>query len=119
MLDQQADALGFGPEIEFAGPLRLGISDELAEDIVALVREGLSNVAKHARARNTRIAVSLVEEVVTVSITDDGVGMDTATRDSGLANLRHRAESRGGRFTVTNPAGGGTYLGWTALITSE
>jgi GAF domain-containing protein len=50
VLDQGAAALGFAAEIEFAGPLRLGISDDLAEDIVAVVREGLSNVATHARA---------------------------------------------------------------------
>lgn len=119
VLDQQSDALGFNPEIEFAGPLRLGISDELADDIVAVVREGLSNVAKHARARHARITVSLVDEIVTVTVTDDGDGLDGPTRDSGLANLRHRAECRGGCFIISSAAGGGTRLEWTAQVASD
>ncbi len=118
VLDQEAEALGFAPEIEFAGPLRLGICDDLAEGIIAVVREALSNVAKHARARHARIAVSLVDEVVTVTVADDGIGIDGPIRDSGLANLRYRAECRGGRFTVTSPAEGGTRLEWTAQIPS-
>lgn len=119
VLDQQSQALGFAPEIEFAGPLRLGICDDLAEDIVAVVREGLSNVAKHARAQHARIAVSLVDEVVTVTIADDGIGIDSPIRDSGLGNLRRRAEYRGGRFTVSSPAEGGTRLEWTVQISSD
>jgi signal transduction histidine kinase len=119
VLDQQAEALGFNPEIEFAGPLRLGISHAMAEDIVAVVREGLSNVARHARARHARIAVTLVDEVVTVTITDDGVGMNGPARDSGLANLRHRAECRGGRFAVSSPLGGGTRLEWIAQVEAD
>jgi signal transduction histidine kinase len=119
VLGQEAEALGFSAEIEFAGPLRLGISDDLAEDMVAVVREGLTNVAKHAHARHASIAVSLVEEVVTVTITDDGIGMNDPTRDSGLANLRRRAESRGGRFTVSSPETGGTRVEWSAPVSSE
>lgn len=49
----------------------------------------------------------------------DGMGMNGRIRDSGLANLRRRAEYRGGRFTVSSPADGGTRLDWTALITSD
>ena len=83
------------------------------------MREGLSNVARHARARHARISVTLVDEVVTVTIADDGVGMHGPTRDSGLANHRHRAECRGGHFAVSSPEEGGTRLEWIAQVAAD
>ena len=51
-----------------------------------------------------------------VEVVDDGVGMGESERRSGLANLRKRAESRGGTFVVESANGGGTRVSWVVPI---
>jgi two-component system, NarL family, sensor histidine kinase DevS len=99
------------PRVTFHGAVDVLVLDEVAEDIVAVVREALSNVARHAGASSTQIDLIADAEVI-CQVTDDGVGMGSATRSSGLANLKRRAEARGGAFSVTSPLSGGTFLEW-------
>ena len=54
--------------------------------------------------------------LITLDISDNGRGLGTATRSSGLANMRHRAERNGGTFQVSTLASGGTQLIWTARL---
>jgi len=84
---------------------------ELVPDLVAVVRELLTNVVRHAHA--TRVAVDVeVDGEVRVVVTDDGAGLPEVHARSGLANLADRAERRGGRLVVsTGPAG--TEARWT------
>jgi signal transduction histidine kinase len=84
---------------------------ELVPDLLAVVRELVTNVVRHATA--SRVTVTLtVDEEVRVVVTDDGVGLRPGTARSGLANLADRAERRGGRLsTVSRPVG--TQLRWT------
>ncbi len=72
--------------------------------------EALTNVAKHARARNVRIGVLEHDGTVTAEIEDDGLGGADQTRGSGLRSLNDRVEAVGGRLTVESPASGGTRL---------
>jgi signal transduction histidine kinase len=78
---------------------------EMLPDLVAVVRELVSNVVRHAAAR--RVTVSLdVDDEVLVTVTDDGTGLPQVHARSGLANLADRAERRGGRLVVSSgPAG--------------
>ena len=64
----------------------------------------------------TAVTVSLVlqDGLITLDITDDGRGLGTPTRSSGLSSMRRRAELNGGTFQLTTPATGGTHLAWTA-----
>jgi len=57
-----------------------------------------------------------VNDEVVVEAEDNGVGIGDAVRSSGLTNLRERAESLGGSFTLAVPDGGGTLLRWSAPI---
>ncbi len=100
--------------IDFAGPLDTGVPPGTAEDVVAVVREALTNVVRHASASNIGVLVRLAGDVVTVEVTDDGVGIEGAGRSSGLGNLRRRAETHGGTLELSVPPGGGTRLRWTA-----
>ena len=86
---------------------------ELTPDLVAVVRELVTNVVRHAEAQRVTVTVSAGEEV-RVTVTDDGCGMPPVTVRSGLANLADRAERRGGRFSIRT-GGSGTEVCWVAV----
>jgi two-component system, NarL family, sensor histidine kinase DevS len=108
--------LGFTAAIHFTGPVDSSVDAALAGDILAVTREALSNCARHARATTAGIAVTAANGVITVEVTDNGRGIGTPARSSGLANMRHRAERNGGTLQITTPPGGGTQLTWTARL---
>jgi signal transduction histidine kinase len=110
--------LASAPRLTFSGPVDLLIDGELADDVVAVVREGLANVARHASARSADVAIVVHDTAVTVTVDDDGRGMSNASRrSSGTANLRARAARHGGEFELLGRESGGTRLRWTALLT--
>jgi signal transduction histidine kinase len=106
-----SDALGFTPATRFVGPVGDLLGDMTA-DLLAVIRESLTNVARHARARSAAVDVEVTSETVTARITDDGIGMAGAPRDGGLADLRRRAAWHGGTLTVRPGPSGGTRLVW-------
>jgi signal transduction histidine kinase len=71
-------------------------------------------VAKHAHATSTVVDVALAAGVLTVTVTDNGIGMGGATRASGTANLRSRAEKWHGSCEIGPGAAGGTVVTWKA-----
>lgn len=100
------------------------IDVDLGDDIVAVVREGLSNIARHAHATAASVTVD-IEGVrqsgsVTVTIADDGRGIDpNRTRNSGLANMKERARRHGGTFTLEPGIGGlGARLVWSTPLSA-
>jgi signal transduction histidine kinase len=108
----EAPALGFEPAVRFSGPLET-MSDERADDLAAVLREALSNIARHAGARSAHVELVADATGITLVVDDDGTGPGPATRRSGLANLRRRAERRGGSFTLSPRRPTGTRLTWT------
>ncbi len=103
--------LPFEPAVRFVGPVDNLVTDRIRGHVLAVAREALSNVARHAHATRAEIELSAGEEVVLV-VTDNGVGVGEPARRSGLANMAGRAESLGGSLKVGMPAGGGTRLEW-------
>jgi signal transduction histidine kinase len=110
------EGLGFTPRVVFDGLVDVGLSPGLIADVLAVVREGLTNVAKHAGAARADVDVSVTAAGLTLVVSDDGIGFTPPERSSGLANLRARAEGRGGSFDISTPAGGGTCLSWKAPL---
>jgi signal transduction histidine kinase len=117
--DGHTEQLGFSPSVHFSGTLDLSIGEALSDDLVAVTREALSNCARHARASSVVIGVSLAGGVVTLEVTDNGRGLGTPTRSSGLTNMRRRAERHSGGLETEVPDGGGTRLTWTAYLDAE
>ena len=72
---------------------------ELVHDLLAAVRELVTNVVRHAAASRVTVTLTADDEVRLV-VTDDGVGLRPASVRSGLANLADRAARRGGRLTT-------------------
>jgi signal transduction histidine kinase len=97
-----------GAELRRDVRLRGGVDEiprELVPDLLAVLRELVTNVVRHARAQRLTVTVSAGNKVRVV-VADDGVGLPAVTVRSGLANLADRAERRGGRLTATGgPAG--------------
>lgn len=110
---EAAGALGFEPRCFFDGPVDSGVSDELAVELLATMREALSNVARHAHATGVEVEVVVGHEIM-LRVVDDGVGppQTDAPRRHGLNNMSTRAERCGGRFELRGGPAGGTVLEW-------
>lgn len=114
-----APDLESSPRIAFAGPVDLLVTGLLADDVVAVVRESLSNVAQHARATFTEINVSVSATHVTIVVDDDGIGISAdPTRASGTANLATRARAHGGVCKIEPRNTGGTRVRWHVPLES-
>jgi signal transduction histidine kinase len=107
-----ADGLAFEPRVLFEGPVDSAVDDDLAAEVLAVVREALSNIVKHARA--SRVDVSVFSGVeLEVRVGDDGVGLPVeVVGGHGTANLRTRAEARGGTFELVARQPAGAELRW-------
>ena len=117
LVSEVSPTLGFSPRLTFAGAVDLHIRDALADDVVAVVRESLTNVARHAGAASVAVEVAIQDAAVTVTVDDDGAGVDPRRRRrSGTANLQVRAAAHGGSFELTPRDEGGTRARWTAVV---
>jgi len=116
-------ALGRTPSLRLDGPLDALVTSNVAEQAVAVLREALSNVARHAQATAVDASVSVADlRHLTVTVTDDGAGLAAAQRTSGLANIRSRADQLGGSCIITSPLapdGQGTRVYWAVPLDAE
>jgi signal transduction histidine kinase len=107
-----AGALGFRPVVETSGPVDSAVPDDVVPEVLAVVREALSNVARHASATSARVFVKVAGGQVVVMVEDDGVGTDPEQARGGLINLRERAHDLGGTFDVRPAPRSGTIVDW-------
>jgi signal transduction histidine kinase len=117
--EEVVDAMGFHPAVYFDGPVDSTVPDDIAEHVKAVVREALSNVAKHAGAKHAVVRVSVAAGTVTVTVEDDGAGIGasgSAPAGNGLVNMSARADRLGGTFLAEDAPRGGTALTWTAPL---
>jgi signal transduction histidine kinase len=118
LTEQLAGSLGFPPDVRFDGPVDTLVGSELREAVLAVLREALTNVARHAGA--TRCAVELAAgEALTLEVVDDGVGPaggGSTGGGLGLPNLRARAERLSGGCSMDPAPDGGTRLVWTVPL---
>lgn len=124
----QRDVLGFEPNTNLAGPID-DLSASIVDDLLAALRESLTNVAKYAKADKVTIDVFVDDDVANLVVTDDGIGFaDSATDDSGTAsrlsgnglrNLTVRAASLGGSLAVSSRPGVGTVVHWSVPLVQD
>jgi len=107
--------LGFSPAVQFSGAPGT-VADDLLDDVTAVVREALTNVARHARADSVTVELVATADRLAVVVTDDGVGIGETDRRSGTSNLLARAERRGGSCTVAPGPVRGTVLAWEVAL---
>ena len=103
------------PTVRMSGAVDSLLAGELAADVEAVVREGVSNAARHSGGAHVTVTLDVTEDVV-VEIVDDGRGIDLRAARSGLRNLEQRALRRGGDMSVAALPEGGTRLRWWAPL---
>lgn len=108
---EAGEVLGFDPRLHIDGPVETTDVD-LAEHLISVLREALSNIAQHANAGNVRVNIVVAADVV-LSVHDDGVGIpDDVFGGQGLASIARRADILGGETSIVSQPSGGTLLTW-------
>jgi signal transduction histidine kinase len=106
--------VGSQVRVTFDGAVDSLVGPQVAEQLLATLREALTNVGKHAVASSVLVTVAAADDLCLVVI-DDGRGFDADSAPGeghGLRNIQSRAETLGGSLEVTRPKGGGTRLVW-------
>ncbi|WP_432162237.1 sensor histidine kinase [Streptomyces tendae] len=115
--------LGFTPSHRFVGPVDTAVGDLTGKNLIAALRETLSNAFRHAHADRIEVVVDATATLpdgrpgVRLTVADDGVGVPEGGRRSGLHNLERRAETVGGASRLgpgIGSDGGGTTVLWEA-----
>jgi signal transduction histidine kinase len=117
LVEEMTATLGFTPSLRLGAGLRTLHSEELTEQVLAVLREALSNMARHAGASRADVTVDVGQDgVLSVLVADDGIGVPPEGRRSGLRNLADRAVKLGGelRLGPVEPGASrpGTRLEW-------
>ena len=122
-INMAAVPLGFRPAHRFVGPVDTVVGDLTGKNLIAALREALSNAFRHAGASRIDVVVDATATLpdgrpgVRLTVADDGVGIPEGGRRSGLKNLKRRAESLGGdsrHGPGIGENGGGTTVVWQA-----
>ena len=117
LVEEMAGMLSFAPSLRLGAGLGVQVGPEVADQVLAALREALSNAARHASASQVDVTVDVDPDgMLTVLVTDDGIGIPPDGRRSGLRNLARRAEKLGGelRLEPADPGAArpGTRLEW-------
>jgi len=117
LVEEMTGMLGFAPSLRLGAGLGAHVGPEVADQVLATLREALSNAARHASASQVDVTVDVNPDgMLSVQVTDDGIGIPAEGRRSGLRNLARRAEKLGGelRLEPADPGADrpGTRLEW-------
>jgi signal transduction histidine kinase len=115
-IDAAVEPLGFQPALEIARPVDSAVPDAVRPDLLAVLREALSNTVRHAHATRVTVPVHVDGGRLTLTVEDDGIGTGPDAARGGLVNMRERAESHGGEFAVTPAEPRGTRVRWSVPL---
>lgn len=119
LVKEYVPVLGFTPMVRTTGPLDTAVPKEVAEQLVAVLREALSNVARHAEADAAVVEVDARADEVLLRVADNGRGLPAERRESGLRNARRRAADLGGTFRLLPEEPTGTVLEWSVPLDGD
>jgi signal transduction histidine kinase len=114
---ESSRSLGFEPRVQFDGAVDSSVEKPLAEEVLSVLQEALSNVTRHAAASRVDVSIAATDGELLVTVTDDGRGMtDTVSGGRGLDNIRARATRFGGDAAWEAVPAGGTTLCWRVQL---
>jgi PAS domain S-box-containing protein len=109
--------LGFTPRVGFHGAAKVAISDVVSDQLLKVLGEALSNVARHATASSAEVVAMIDPTTIRLTVSDDGVGIPSGPKaGQGLRNMSERAANLGGEFSVTPREPHGTLLEWSVPL---
>jgi two-component system, NarL family, sensor histidine kinase DevS len=120
LLREMTVVAGFEVHSSFCGPVDSAISEAIAEQLLATVREAVTNVGRHAQATQANLRLSVASDVCQLQVTDNGRGLGARHSSGtglGLNNMQRRAEKLLGSFEVKRQ-NGGTVLTWCVPTSS-
>jgi signal transduction histidine kinase len=118
VIEEMASLLGFQPRLRLDGPIDTLVGGDLTEQIVPVLRESLTNVAKHARASTVTVRLEAIDAHLELEVVDDGVGLPETMRPNGMGveNIRERAALLGGAVEFVSVVGGGARMLWRSPL---
>ncbi|MFI8849218.1 GAF domain-containing protein [Streptomyces sp. NPDC053499] len=116
VLDEAAPVLGFPPSMRMDGLLDTHVHKEIADHVIAVLSEALTNIARHSGADRAEVVLETDGQDVRLTVRDNGGGIPAGGRRSGLRNMAERAEQLGGGLEIGSRPGGGTTLVWSAPV---
>ena len=112
LVREYVPVLGFSPAVLTSGPIDTAVPMQVREQLLPVLREAVSNVARHALADHAQIEVHVSDRDLRLSVVDDGIGVAGDAAESGLRNVRRRAAGLGGFVELTPNEPRGTALVW-------
>jgi signal transduction histidine kinase len=116
LAQEYVPVLGFTPFVRLRGPIDAAVPERTAEQLLATMREALSNVARHAEADACIVEVEALADRLVLRISDNGLGLANEINESGLRNVRRRAFDQGGSFTIGPEEPHGTLIEWSVPL---
>ncbi len=119
LLQELRPVVGFDIQASFDGPIDTALSDAIRENLLAVIREAVTNIGRHAAASAASVAIDLSSGHCRLLVIDNGRGLSRTDRVGGLGlgNLRRRAEKLHGEFTIGSSDSGGAQLSWRVPVT--
>lgn len=112
VVKEYVPVLGFSPMVRTTGPVDNAVPANLADQMLAVLREALSNVARHAEAQAAMVEVEAEDGRLVLRVTDNGKGLPSERYESGLRNVRRRAVEHGGTVQMLPEEPHGTRVEW-------
>ena len=116
IVQEYVPVLGFTPGVRTSGPVDSAVPQAVAEQLLAVLREALSNGARHSEAEAAVVEVEAEEGRVVLRVTDNGRGLPEDRHESGLRNVRRRATEHGGALRLLPEEPHGTRLEWSVPL---
>jgi signal transduction histidine kinase len=116
LVEEYTPILGFAPSVVVRGPVDQSASAACRGDVLAVLREALSNIARHAQASSADVSVEATPTHLRVVVCDDGCGLPEERSESGLSNARERAHARQGELQLSSVEPTGTRFDWVVTL---
>ncbi|MFJ9388627.1 sensor histidine kinase [Nocardioides sp. NPDC101246] len=118
VIREYAGVMDFTPEIKITGPVDTAVPEAVRNHLLPVLREAVSNLARHAQAHSAQIELTLEDDEIRLVVRDDGSGVPDEAEESGLKNARVRAVQLGGQLEIGPRSPSGTELIWQVPITA-
>ncbi len=112
LVQEYVPVLGFSPSVRTSGPLDTAVPAHVREQLLPVLREAVSNIARHALADHAEVDIHVGGAELLLVVTDDGTGVAEGRAESGLRNARRRATALGGSLELSPREPRGTAFVW-------
>jgi signal transduction histidine kinase len=118
LVKEYGPVLGFTPTVRILGPIDTTVTSSLREQVMAVLREALSNIARHAVADQAEVEFAASPTELVLTVTDNGTGLPAEPIESGLRNARRRATAHGGTLELVPGEPSGTVFRWRVPVSN-